>query len=537
MYRFIQKLLPVVLLCSLLPSGLSPEHFAVQAAEAPINPAASAEARELYTYLSNLDGEGMITGQHDYLESPDELNKKLKRISGQYAGLHGYELGAISNQSAEKAEAQRSNVVDSAINWHNEGGIVAMTFHQALPGKPLTWPNVQIKLTQAEFNRYVTPGTAEYASLIADLDKVAVSLGKLRDAGVPVLWRPYHEMNGNWFWWGKKKRFVKLWDIMYDRFVNVHQLNNLLWVWNPNAPNAWSAPYRKTFPGLSKVDILAADIYDNDFRQSYYDGLLNLAGGKPIAIGEHGEMPSENVLLAQPRWVYSMTWGKMLTENNSNDDIVAYMNEDRTLNRDELIATMAPPVESPPVQPSEPNPPAAPPAEEEPAPPKPVPPKPDPPKPDPPGPAPSDPDTVDEGLNVEFFNNTNLSGTPVLTRTDAKLDFNWRGAAPAPAVHTDQFSVRWTGKVKPKYSETYTFTTISDDGIRVWVNGQLIIDSWIKQSWTERKGSISLEADQFYDIKVEFYDGTGDAMARLMWESQQVSKAIIPSSALFHSVE
>lgn len=527
MYRFFKKLLPVVLFCSLLPSGLSQEHTA-QAAAAPINPAASAGARELYAYLSNLDGKGMITGQHDYLESPDELNIKLKKISGQYAGLHGYELGAISNQSAAEAEAQRSNVVYSAINWHNAGGIVAITFHQALPGKPLTWANVQAKITQAQFDKYVTPGTAEYARLIADLDQVAVSLGKLRDAGVPVLWRPYHEMNGDWFWWGNKKNFVKLWDIMYDRFVNVHQLNNLLWVWNPNAPNAWSAPYASAFPGLSKVDILAADIYDNDFEQSYYDGLLSLAGEKPIAIGEHGEMPSGRVLSAQPKWVYSMTWGNMLTQNNSNDQIIAYMNEDKTLTRDELAADMAAPPEAPPMEPPVAAPPGAPPVGAEPAPE---------PEPDPqPAPEPV-PDTVYGGLYAEFFNNTDLSGSPVLTRTDARLDFNWRSSAPDPAVPPDQFSVRWTGKVKPRYSGTYTFTTISDDGIRVWVNGQLIIDSWFKQSWTERKGSISLAADQLYDLKVEYYEGTGDAMARLMWESEQEAKAVIPSSALFHTVK
>lgn len=186
------------------------------------------------------------------MESPDELSNKVQKISQAYVGVHGYEMGAISGQSDATEAAQRKNVVDSAIRWDRSGGIVTMTFHEALPGRPLTWANVQAKVSQAEFNKYVTPGTAQYNLLIADLDKVAVSLKQLRDAGVPVLWRPYHEMNGDWFWWGNKTNFNQLWNIMYDRFTNTHQLNNLLWVWSPNAPNSYTVPYTPKYPGMTK---------------------------------------------------------------------------------------------------------------------------------------------------------------------------------------------------------------------------------------------------------------------------------------------
>ncbi|WP_025715880.1 PA14 domain-containing protein, partial [Paenibacillus sp. 1-18] len=153
----------------------------------------------------------------------------------------------------------------------------------------------------------------------------------------------------------------------------------------------------------------------------------------------------------------------------------------------------------------------------------------------PPSPAPpSVPDMVyANGLRGEYFNNMNLEGSAALTRTDSKLDYNWRAVAADVKVNADRFSVRWTGKIKPQYSETYTFTTISDDGIRVWVDGKLIIDSWFKQSWTERKGSITLQAGKMVDLKVEYYDEYGDAMARLMWESQHEAKAVVPGNALF----
>ncbi len=524
LYRLIRHVLPVVILFSLFPVGFGDSLSVVNAASLqPVNSDASTQARELYNYLLSISGKKTVTGQHDYLESPDELSNKVQKISQAYVGLHGYEMGAISGQSDTTEAAQRKNVVDSAIRWSRAGGIVTMTFHEALPGRPLTWANVQAKVSQAEFNKYVTPGTTQYNLFIADLDKVAVSLKQLRDAGVPVLWRPYHEMNGDWFWWGNKNNFNQLWNIMYDRFVNTHQLNNLLWVWSPNAPNSYTVPYTPKYPGDDKVDILAVDIYNNDFKQSHYEGLLGLARNKPIAIGEHGEMPSSEVLQAQPKWVYSMTWGKMLIENNTTNQIQDYMNDSRSLTRDDVkngLAAIQQPGADVPTLPDE--------GQSEPIPVPPVvivPPAPTP---------PSVPDVVYvNGLRGEYFNNMNVNGSPVLIRTDSKLDYNWRAVAADPKVNADQFSVRWTGKIKPQYSETYTFTTISDDGIRVWVDGKLVIDSWFKQSWTERKGSIALEAGKMVDLKVEYYDEKGDAMARLMWESQHEAKAVVPGNALF----
>ncbi|KWX86174.1 hypothetical protein AMQ83_20470 [Paenibacillus riograndensis] len=140
---------------------------------------------------------------------------------------------------------------------------------------------------------------------------------------------------------------------------------------------------------------------------------------------------------------------------------------------------------------------------------------------------------ADNGLPAEYFSNMQLSGAPAVVRADAVLDFNWRLGSPDAAIPTDFFSVRWSGKIKPLYSETYQIYTTSDDGVRVWVNGTLVIDSWMKQSGTERTGSISLQAGQLYDIKVEYYENQGDAKARLMWESPSQVKETVPASALF----
>lgn len=120
-----------------------------------------------------------------------------------------------------------------------------------------------------------------------------------------------------------------------------------------------------------------------------------------------------------------------------------------------------------------------------------------------------------------------------MVRTDAVLDFNWRQGTPDAAIGVDSFSARWSGKIKPLYTETYQIFTTSDDGIRVRINGELVIDSWVKQSWTERTGSISLKAGQLYDIQVEYYEGQGDANARLLWQSPSQAKGVVPASALF----
>jgi len=127
---------------------------------------------------------------------------------------------------------------------------------------------------------------------------------------------------------------------MYDYFTNHHQLNNLIWVWNTNAPRdipgdeAW--PYEDFFPGIDYVDILAADVYRNDYKQSHHDQLVDLAEGKPIALGETGEIPSNEVLEQQTQWTWFMPWGWILFFSNETDLIKDVYLSDRVLTLDEV---------------------------------------------------------------------------------------------------------------------------------------------------------------------------------------------------------
>jgi glucose/arabinose dehydrogenase len=139
-----------------------------------------------------------------------------------------------------------------------------------------------------------------------------------------------------------------------------------------------------------------------------------------------------------------------------------------------------------------------------------------------------------DGLRGEYFDNIDFTN-PLLTRTDATVNFNWGNGAPAPGFGDETFSVRWTGQVQSLYSETYTFFTTSDDGVRLFVNNQLVINSFINQSPTERSGTIALVAGQRYDIRLEYFENTGGAVAQLAWSSPTQAKQIIPQSQLFSS--
>lgn len=141
------------------------------------------------------------------------------------------------------------------------------------------------------------------------------------------------------------------------------------------------------------------------------------------------------------------------------------------------------------------------------------------------------PDVPDRGLTGEYFDNVDFTG-PKMTRTDQVINYNWGNNAP-PRIDRDTFSARWTGQVKPQYSETYTFHTTSDDGVRLWVDGQLIVNNWTDHAPTEDSGQITLTANQLHNIRMEFYENGGGAEARLWWSSQRQAKQIVPQSRLY----
>ena len=126
-----------------------------------------------------------------------------------------------------------------------------------------------------------------------------------------------------------------------------------------------------------------------------------------------------------------------------------------------------------------------------------------------------------------------FSNPPTLVRTDATVNFNWGGGSPDPSISPDLFTVMWTGAIQPQFNEAYTFYTTASDGVRVWVNGHLVIDDWVDQLATVWNGSITLAAGQMVPITMEYFQNYDGGLAELAWSSPSTSLSIIPQSQLY----
>ncbi len=138
------------------------------------------------------------------------------------------------------------------------------------------------------------------------------------------------------------------------------------------------------------------------------------------------------------------------------------------------------------------------------------------------------------GLKADYYTGMEFN-TFVLTRTDSQINFNWMDPdAPNPAVGDNDFSIRWSGEVEAGYTETYTFYPKTDDGVRLWVDGKLLVDSWeaVDLYPIEHKGMIDLVAGSAYSIIMEFFESGGNAIVELRWESPSTPKQLVPQAAL-----
>jgi len=311
----------------------------------PCNKNALPCVHRLMEYLGGLSGKGILTGQHTKTRDMEEL-RRIEQVTGKQPALLGFELLSYSpninyldtdDQCMEEV-AGNYGTLRQAWEWAEKKGVITLTWHWFSPlgghGKAFYADNTDFDATRA-----LVEGTPENKALLQDMDMMAALLRPFCEAEVPILWRPFHEGDGNWFWWGAKgPETVKgLWRLMYNRYTHLHGLNNLIWVWN--------SPVPACYPGDDVVDILSRDMYPPAHQHTaQLDKLAELqqltAQPKIALIGEIGTIPSANALAQEKaEWVSYMTWcgDFCLTEAFTTDDeLRAMYNHPWAITKDKL---------------------------------------------------------------------------------------------------------------------------------------------------------------------------------------------------------
>lgn len=318
-----------------------------------VNPNADENTKRLYKFLCDIYGKYSLAGQYADEGRASSEYEKITAKTGKTFAVLGLDMGNYSLGS--KAHEAESKTVEYAYDWYkNAGGIVQLCWHWTTPedyavnaGDQPWYSSFYKEGSKLDLDKIMNgEDDAAYQLLMDDIDNMANELARLRDAGVPVLWRPLHEASGGWFWWGncEPESYKKLWNVMYDKMTNEHNLTNLIWVWNGQDP-AW-------YPGDETVDINGWDIYAGNHVDSSqsgrFDDMATNYGTKTklIALTENGcVMDPDKVFNDNARWLFWGTWsdpftmklGVVINDEYTTVELLAKAyNHERVLTLDEL---------------------------------------------------------------------------------------------------------------------------------------------------------------------------------------------------------
>ncbi len=250
----------------------------------PANPQADAKARAILNYLEKspqrtdkrlLSGQFTDCGPNAKLATCTEIHDK----TGRWPAIIGLDYADFGKGGLETKTPNRV-----AIEYARQGGLVTISAHLYNPANPR---GGGLRDQGVDLRQILSPGNAAHDRWMKELDTLAAGLKELQDAGVVVLWRPFHEMNGGWFWWGGKQpdTFIAVWRHMFDYFTKTKGLNNLLWVYAPNHGEKTAAYYA----GDRYVDIVGLDAYTDFVDPQHirgYDAVAALP--KPFGFTEFG---------------------------------------------------------------------------------------------------------------------------------------------------------------------------------------------------------------------------------------------------------
>lgn len=274
-----------------------------------INPNATQATKNVYNFLCDYSGRYILSGAMANVNNNNDFAGWIKSVAGKDVAIAGYDF--IHLQESPANWIDYSDITPAKTQWE-ANGLVHYMWHWRVPTDKEAYdardynrydanisPTNGSSGTEFDIREALKEGTWQNECILADIDEVAGYLRLLQDAGIPVIWRPLHEAAGSyrygnaWFWWGRygDEPVKQLWNLLYDRLVNHHGLNNLIWVWTAQCESGYEAQMAASYPGNDKVDIVATDIYaDNDESQlEAYNALLNMTGGKRmVTLGETG---------------------------------------------------------------------------------------------------------------------------------------------------------------------------------------------------------------------------------------------------------
>ncbi len=280
----------------------------------PCDKNAIPEVRRVLEYLNSIEGKAIITGQHTQSMGMEEV-ECIQQKTGKLPALCGFELLAYSPNInwadadeeclAEVKEA--AGTLAKAYEWAEKKGLITLTWHWFSPigGKDKAF---YTEKTDFDADKALCEGTLENMAMCHDLDIMAELLRGFQEKHIPILWRPFHESEGQWFWWGAKgvDTARNLYRFMFRYFTEKHQLHNLIWVWNSPVPEG--------YVGDEYCDIISRDMYPpahehGDFAEKWAELRKLTDADKGTAIAEIGVLPSGDILAeTKVPWLWYMTW-------------------------------------------------------------------------------------------------------------------------------------------------------------------------------------------------------------------------------------
>ncbi len=304
------------------------------------NPNATESTKALYAYIASIYGSKILSGQQESTwvgGSEYEMNY-IYNETGKYPAIRGLDfMGDDFN-----------GCVSRARSWAARGGIVSICWHCSSAFDQSYDACKADEFTAAQWEAVLTEGTTEHAAFLQGMRKAGNALLQLQNEGIPVLWRPFHEFDGAWFWWGKggSDCFKRLWIMMYNYYTYDLGLNNLIWVlgYSHNGTE-YGANLADWYPGSQYCDITGADSYKYldlggnvlGAEVRLYNGVNRFVNGaKPLALHETGLIPTVEQLEKVP-WVYFLTWHTTyLTSDNPTTNLNTVYNSSYVITLDEL---------------------------------------------------------------------------------------------------------------------------------------------------------------------------------------------------------